>query len=288
MKEINKKTRKDLFMIDPRTIRVEEGFNSRINFDIEPLKESIRENGVLSPLTVIKETNSDGTESYRLVDGERRYRAVCSLLDEGMDIARIPAIFISKMSDADLLTQQIVRNDGKPFNEYEYGIACRKFVAYGFTQEEIAKKIGKDSGQVSYYLKHFTRDEEVQELLKEGRISGSEVRRIYAEHSDEKGAVEEIKKAKEKNEKKGKTKITLSDLEEDGKTLSSRASKTILKGLDTLFEYYDKFSRTVDGRDIDINLDIMDVRNELKKGKNIIDIFTEARDEALGIVKEAV
>lgn len=289
MTEINKRTKKDLFMIDPRGIRVEENFNSRVNFDIDSLVESIRENGVLNPITVIKETNNEGVESYRLVDGERRYRAVMKLIEEGVEIARIPAIFIPKMSDADLLTQQIVRNDGKAFNEYEYAIACKKFESYGFTKAEIARKLGKDSGLITYYLQHFTRDEKVQELIKTGLISGSEVRRIYREHkNDEQGAIDEILKGKQNAEKNGKKSITLSDLDVKGKTLTAKASKTILQGLDKLFEYYSKYCHTVDGRMIDINLDISDVRDELRAGKTIDEIFTEARDRALDEVNAAV
>ena len=126
----NKTMRKDMYMIDPRNIIVVDGFNSRVDFDLDMLCESIKENGVLNPLTVIKTTDEEGNEKYRLVDGERRYRSVMRLIEEGIDIARIPAILIPNMSDAELLVQQIVRNDGKPFNEYEYALACDKFEKY--------------------------------------------------------------------------------------------------------------------------------------------------------------
>lgn len=244
MEELNKKTKTDLYKIDPRAIFVVEGFNSRQDFDLDGLCSSIKENGVLNPITVIKTKDEEGQERYRLVDGERRYRAVMRLIEEGVEIPRIPAICIPKMDDSELLLQQVVRNEGKPFNEYEYAIACQKFVQFGFTKDEIAKKIGKNNGLITYYLDHLNRDERVQELIKSGKISGSEVRRIYSGHTrkdkdgnvhvDEKAAIEEIFGAKKRAEEKGKKNITLADLDINSRTLSKRSSDTIRKGLEKL------------------------------------------------------
>lgn len=298
MEEINKKTKTDLYKIDPRAIFVVEGFNSRQDFDLDGLCSSIKENGVLNPVTVIKTKNDEGEERYRLVDGERRYRAVMRLIDEGVEIPRIPALCIPKMDDSELLLQQVVRNEGKPFNEYEYAIACQKFVQFGFTKDEIAKKIGKNNGLITYYLDHLERDERVQELIKNGKISGSEVRRIYSGHTrkdkdgnvhvDEKSAIEEIFGAKKRAEEKGKKTITLADLDINSRTLSKRSSDTIRKGLEKLLEYYKKYSKTSDGKEIDIDLNIVDVLDRLKDGSTIDEIFKEAAFKALQEMKEAV
>ena len=74
--ESNATKRKDLFLIDPRNIVVEDGFNVRIDFDLDELKEQIKANGVLNPITVIAFKDENGDEKYRLVDGERRYREI--------------------------------------------------------------------------------------------------------------------------------------------------------------------------------------------------------------------
>lgn len=295
---VNKTTKSDMFKIDPRSIYVVNGFNSRQDFDIDALCESIRENGVLNPLTVIREKDSDGNEKFRLVDGERRYRSVMRLLDEGVEIPRVPAMCIPKMDDAELLLQQVVRNEGKPFNEYEYALACQKFVQFGFTKDDIAKKLGKNNGMITYYLDHLNRDRQVQELIKTGKISGSEVRRIYSGHEhkdsdgnsyvDEKGAIEEILGAKKRAEASGKKNITLADLDINSRTLSKKSSDTIRKGLEKLLFYYQKYSKTSDGTEVDVNLDILDVLEQLKAGNTIDEIFQKAVLEALGKVKEAV
>lgn len=83
--EVNATKRTDLFLIDPRNIVVMEGFNVRRDFDLEELKEQIKANGVLNPVTVIP-YKEDGVEKYKLVDGERRYRATMLAISEGANI----------------------------------------------------------------------------------------------------------------------------------------------------------------------------------------------------------
>lgn len=278
METTNKTSRKDLYMIDPRNIIVVEGFNSRVNFDIDSLCESIKENGVLNPITTIKVTDSDGNEKYRLVDGERRYRSVMKLIDEGVEIARIPSIIIPEMSDAELLVQQIVRNDGKAFNEYEYMVACDKFIKYGWERAEIAKKLGKNIGLISYYLDHKNRDKQVLDLLKDGTISGSEVRRIYSNNKgNEENAVKEILDAKRRNEIKGKKTITINDLDLEGRTIVAKDSKAIAKALEKLFYYYNKYS---ENGTIDLSLDMSEMLSYLKDGKLITEVFEQALEDA--------
>ena len=52
-KEIYQKKKGDIYNIDPRLIRVQKGFNSRVDFgDINELAMQIKEAGVLNPLTV--------------------------------------------------------------------------------------------------------------------------------------------------------------------------------------------------------------------------------------------
>lgn len=77
--ETNATKRTDIFLIDPRNIVVMEGFNVRIDFDLEELKEQIKVAGELNPITVIPFKDEEGNEKYKLVDGERRYRATCWL-----------------------------------------------------------------------------------------------------------------------------------------------------------------------------------------------------------------
>jgi len=286
--ETNKTTKTDLYKIDPRNIVVAENFNCRSDFDLDSIKESIRENGVLNPVTVFKIKDEEGNEKYRLVDGERRYRAVMALIEEGVDIMRVPAICIPKRSDVELLVEQVVRNEGKPFNEYEYCEVCKKFLNYGYQKADIARKLGKNNGMITYYLEHQSRDERVRQLLKDNVISGSEVRRIYSKHKgDEEGAVKEILDAHKTAKENGKKKITLADLDVNGKTLSMKASEEIKKGIGKLLQYYEKDAKEANEQELSINLDLKDVYDKLDEGMSIDDIFKQAINEAKLEMREA-
>jgi hypothetical protein len=129
-------------------------------------------------------------------------------------------------------------------------------------------------------LEHQSRDQRVQQLIKENKISGSEVRRIYQKHKDdEQGAVDEILSAGKTAEAKGKKKITIADLDVNGRTKSMRASDTIRKGVECLLDYYARYCKKA-GDEVSINLDLLDVLQKLNDGLSIDEIFTKAVEEA--------
>src|SRR4029078_4196457 len=89
--------RSDVLMVDPLNITVEAGFNCR-DFSlsqnkehVKDLQESIRVNGVQSPLWV-RMQKRDGENRLVLVDGESRLRAVHYLIGEGIEIKAVPCI----------------------------------------------------------------------------------------------------------------------------------------------------------------------------------------------------
>lgn len=90
--ETNSTKRKDIFLVNPRNIVVVDGFNVRRDFDLDELKEQIKGKGVLNPITVIAYKDENGVERYKLVDGERRYRATMLAISEGADIPYVPAL----------------------------------------------------------------------------------------------------------------------------------------------------------------------------------------------------
>ncbi len=277
---MNKTTKTDLYKIDPRNIVVVKGFNSRVDFKLEELIESIREHGVKQPISVIAFKDENGEEKYRLVDGERRYRATMKLIEEGVDIARIPAIFLPKsLSQEELLLEQLVRNEGKAFTDYEYSIACKKFRDFGYSNAEIAKKINKSDGHVSLWLSIQDFKPELKEYFKANKISLSEFRRMQTAHKEsdgdkwEEGILAELKGAYKVAKSKGKDRITLDDLDAlTSKTISVKNSKEIKKGLKHLIDYYMRYSRN---GEIEINLDIVDIYNKLDAGETIDSIFAK-------------
>ena len=214
--EINATKRTDIYQIDPRNIVVVEGFNARKNFDLDELKEQIRKVGVLNPITVIpfkdKET---GAEKYRLVDGERRYRAVMALLAEGEDIKRIKAMYLPKgTKEEDLLIQQLLKNTGKQFSEIEMAKLFNRFKEqWGYTQTEIADKFCKKASFVSRCMALLDLPAEIIEMMERGEISADSARQIASRHKDDVDAqVEDAEKAVNTAKAKGKKTATTKDI----------------------------------------------------------------------------
>nr|DAI97840.1 MAG TPA: chromosome partitioning protein [Caudoviricetes sp.] len=190
MQEINATKRTDIYQIDPRNVDVVAGFNVRREFAIDELKEQIKLNGVLNPITVIPTKLPDGTERYRLVDGERRLRATLAAIAEGADIRRIKAIFLPRnTSEEEQLVQQMMRNEGKNFTEYECAIMFHRFKeAFGYSQTEIAAKFGKSTTFVSRCLSLMELAPEIQQRLESGEISTNAVREIVGQNKDNEAA----------------------------------------------------------------------------------------------------
>lgn len=188
--EINATKRTDIYQIAPRNVDVVAGFNVRREFAIDELKEQIKLNGVLNPITVIPTKAADGTERYRLVDGERRLRATLAAIEEGADIRRIKAIFLPRnTSEEEQLVQQMMRNEGKNFTEYECAIMFHRFKdAFGYSQTEIAAKFGKSPTFVSRCLSLMELAPEIQQKLESGEISTNAVREIVGQNKENEAA----------------------------------------------------------------------------------------------------
>ena len=280
--ENNKTTKSDIYKIDPRNIVVTDGFNSRCNFgDLDELARQIKEQGVLNPITVQVFKDENGEEKYRLIDGERRYRAVMKLRDEGHEISRVPALFVSKScSEEELLIQQAMRNEGKNFNEYEWGVLARKLMdRCGLTKSEVAKKLGKNPGMVSYWLQLLEMKPELQALVRDGVVTAVDVRKILqANNKNEEIAYREIVKAQKKAENRGDKKITLKDLDINSRTIAFKDSKEIKFGLRRLFSYIDKYNNP-DG-EFEAVIDLRDVLDKLNNDMTITEILDDIKKSA--------
>ena len=175
-----KKSNSKVFNIDPRKIDVMEGFNQRIDFgDIDELAAQIKEQGLLEAISVVP-YEKDGETRYLLVNGERRVRALRKLIADGEDVGEIPANFVDgNTDDVNLLVQQFMRNEGKKFNDVEFGKLCQKLKDMGKSNSEIARMLGKNPGVITYALQSLSYDPRIREMIEQGKIGGTEVRRMY-------------------------------------------------------------------------------------------------------------
>lgn len=221
MEEINVTKRTDIYSVDPRNVVVVENFNVRRDFAIDELKEQIKAQGVLNPITVVPFKDEDGNEKYRLVDGERRLRATLAAISEGADIKRIKAIFLPRNTkEEDLLIEQMMRNEGKNFSEYEQAIMFQRFKdKFGYTQTEIAAKFCKSVQFVWKCLQLLDLAPEIQEKLEKGEISTSAVRQIVGLNKENESAqIEAVQSAVADAKSKGKSTATSKNINGDVKS----------------------------------------------------------------------
>lgn len=120
----------------------------RRSFDPDALRSlalSIRENGLLQPLTVrpLDET------SYELVSGERRLRA-CRIAC----IREVPCVVVNVSDEQSGVLALIENMQRADLNFYEEALAIRKLqYQFGFTQEALAKKLGRSQSSLSNKLR---------------------------------------------------------------------------------------------------------------------------------------
>lgn len=273
--ETNKTTRGDILNIDPRNVVIVEGFNSRRDFDLESLKDQIKaQGGVLNPVSVIPFKDDNGDEKYRLVDGERRVRAMIELLNEGYtDVMRIPAVKVSKVkNDTELLIEQLVRNEGKRFSDYENAIAFAKFRDIAlFTLTEIAEKVYGNKNKVGYIsqcLALLELPQDIQTKLADGEISPNAVRDITKAVKDTEEQVKAVKDTVETAKEKGKKKATSKDIVSENVKVQTD-SMSICKGIGLLIDYATRY-KSENG---DVEIDLMEIYAQLKEKKTIVEIF---------------
>jgi ParB family chromosome partitioning protein len=215
--------RKDLYEVDPRNVKLVEGYNIR-NIDpdsdaIQHLKASIKENGLQRPLMLKANPNSveDGKE-YIAVDGHRRLTAILQLIEEGEDIRYVKAEISKRMNDEQALISMFTLNDGEPLNPIEKAEGVRRLIdVYGYTPAEVATKIAETQATISNLLKLANMPKNVRNKVAKNVISASLVLQIsrtikddakFAEKVEEltKG-VEEIS-TKSEGKKKKHAKVT--------------------------------------------------------------------------------
>lgn len=147
----------------------------RSSFDKESLEElaaSIRELGIIQPLTLRTLSNGD----YQIISGERRYRAA--------KLARLESVpaYIRDANDTELTEMALIENiQREDLNAIEIALTLRKLIdQYKLTQERLSERIGKNRATIANFLRLLKLPAEIQLGLRDRALDMGHARALLS------------------------------------------------------------------------------------------------------------
>ena len=152
----------------------------RRHFEEEALNElamSIKEHGVISPITLRKDAN----QKYMIIAGERRFRAA-----KIAGLVAIPA-YIRTAKDEQVMEWALIENiQREDLDAIEIALAYQRLMdEYNLTQERMSERVGKKRATVANFLRLLKLPAEIQLGIKEKKIDMGHARAILGSASPE-------------------------------------------------------------------------------------------------------
>ncbi len=154
-------------------------YQPRKVFDEKSLQElsaSIKEHGVFTPILVKK-----SVQGYDLIAGERRLRA-----SRMAGLAEIPAILVD-FTDQEMMEIALLENiQREDLNVIEEAKAYEKLIqSYSYTQEQLARRVGKSREHITNTMRLLKLPADVQELAVEKKLSMGHIRALLGLKDEE-------------------------------------------------------------------------------------------------------
>ncbi len=149
-------------------------FQPRLRFDDQPIEElaqSIRESGIVQPILVTPEE-----DHYKIIVGERRWRAA-----QRAGLRKVPVLIRNIPLEKQLEISLIENLHREELNPLEIGQAYQRLISdHGYTQQQVAEKVGKDRTSVTNYLRLLKLPQEIQDHVNTGILSMGHARALLA------------------------------------------------------------------------------------------------------------
>lgn len=163
-------------------------YQPRIHFNEETLNElatSIAQHGIIQPL-IVRELDDD---EYELVAGERRLRA--AKLAGLREVPVVVRLFDEAQMHEIALIENLQREDLNPIEE---ALAYRALMDHvKLTQDELAKRLGKSRSAIANTLRLLQLDDDLQQLVRDGRLSEGNARALLPlPKSDQRRVAEQV------------------------------------------------------------------------------------------------
>jgi ParB family chromosome partitioning protein len=156
--------------ISPNPMQPREDFDP---IALEDLKKSIREKGVIQPITIRRVPEG----RYEIIAGERRFRASTEI-----GLETIPAYILDIETDAEMLELALIENvQRENLNPIEVALGYKRLMEEcALTQEEVSKKVGKDRTTVTNFLRLLKLPREIQVSLRQKILTMGHARAILS------------------------------------------------------------------------------------------------------------
>ena len=156
----------------------------RKEFSEEALKEladSIRKHGVLQPIVVSQEKNLPNGAEYKIVAGERRFRAA-----KIAELKKIPAI-VRTLDAQNRLELSIIENaQREDLSAIELATAYAKLkTQFNLSDKEIAEKVGKRETSVANTIRLLNLPEEAKRVMRKEKLSEGVMRPMIGKEEKE-------------------------------------------------------------------------------------------------------
>tara|TARA_Y100001970_G_scaffold87544_1_gene110512 strand:+ start:10492 stop:11319 length:828 start_codon:yes stop_codon:yes gene_type:complete len=180
----NNITKIDISKIVPNKEQPRKNFLEK---ELKQLSESIKNQGLIQPIVVRKGTS----ENYEIIAGERRWRA-CQLAN----LHSVDCVVMNVAEDSIYELALIENIQRESLNVVEEAKAYQKLISLNkLKTEQLATKIGKSASHISNLIRILELDENVHQMIIEGKITMGHARALI-------GVPDAFQKAKEIYEKK--------------------------------------------------------------------------------------
>jgi ParB family transcriptional regulator, chromosome partitioning protein len=185
------KGKRDSYPVDPRALKIDPAYNVRDMQDPETiahvrwLADSIKENGVKVPL----EVRLDGTDIY-VVAGHCRHAGTMLAIKEGADIQTVMVIPEPKgTNEVERTLNLVTSNSGLKLSPLAVAEVVRRMLAFGWTEEAIAKRLGwKSVASVENAVVLLGATPDVQDMVRSGAVSASTASKVVKKEGNKAGA----------------------------------------------------------------------------------------------------
>ncbi len=235
---------------------------------LDELAASIKEKGLIQPIVVRKAANG-----YEVVAGERRLRAARKI-----GLEKIPVV-VRDVSDKEAMVLALVENiQREELNPVEKAETYRRLIdEFGYSQEEVARSVGKDRVTIANLLRLLKLPKEILQGVFEGKISEGHARAILSVESDNAKMLlylETVQKGFSVREVEERAKAAVSPGKKDGR-------KSKLKARDPEVMKLEEELRLALGTKVEV------INSRNNKGRVVIEYYSlDDLDRILGVIRK--